>query len=323
VHSQVLLACVRLDLFDRLADRPLSVAAIGSDTQVAEARLRHLLRAAAALGLLEFRPHDEVGLGRLGATMVGNESLAALVEHHALVYEDLADPVRLFRDAERETRMSELWPYARAEQPDSLAAEDVTNYTSLMAASQSMVAEQVIDAFSFRRVSTLLDIGGGAGVFATAVAERWRHLDITIADLPAVAEVARHAVVNAGLTKRVDVVGADVTRDALPTGFDVVSLVRILHDHDDARALEILAAARSALADDGTLLIAEPLAGPDPAGELIDAYFNVYLLAMGSGRPRSVAELSALTQQAGFGPVRRHRTPVSLVTSVLSTSASG
>jgi len=91
VHSQVLLACVRLDLFDRLADRPLSVAAIGSDTQVAEARLRHLLRAAAALGLLEFRPHDEVGLGRLGATMVGNESLAALVEHHALVYEVTKD----------------------------------------------------------------------------------------------------------------------------------------------------------------------------------------------------------------------------------------
>ena len=101
-----------------------------------------------------------------------------------------------------------------------------------------------------------------------------------------------------------------------------MSLVRILHDHDDERVLEILKAARTALADGGTLLIVEPLAGSDAAGQLIDAYFNVYLLAMGSGRPRTVEELSALLHEAGFGPVRRHRAPVSLVTSVLSATVS-
>jgi demethylspheroidene O-methyltransferase len=69
-------------------------------------------------------------------------------------------------------------------------------------------------------------------------------------------------------------------------------------------------------------LIAEPLAGMDPAGALIDAYFNVYLLAMGSGRPRTIAGLSELVRAAGFGPIRRHRSPVSLVTSVLSAQVS-
>ncbi len=309
---------MRLDLFDKLAGGPLPAAQVASDSGLPESRARHLFSAAAAIDLLEFRDPDSVGLGKLGATMVANESLRALVEHHSLVYADLADPVGLFSDDGIDTRMSALWPYARSEQPDALAAEDVASYTALMAASQSMVAEQVIDAFAFRRRSSLLDIGGGAGVFAMAVARRWRHLQVTVADLPAVADLARNAVQDAGLADRISVVGADVTVDALPTGFDVVSLVRILHDHDDERATEILTAAHAALAADGTLLIAEPVAGPDRAGALIDAYFNVYLLAMGSGRPRSLSELSALLGEAGFGPPVRHRTTVPLVTSVLS-----
>ena len=318
IHSQVLLTCVRMGLFDRLAAGPLPVASVAADAGWPEDRTRHLLHAAAALELLELRPGDTVGLGKLGATMVGNEAIGALVEHHALVYEDLEDPVSLFAGSAGATRMSALWPYAGAERPASLAADDVRRYTELMAASQTMVAEQVVDAFPFRRHSTLLDIGGGAGAFAMAVARRWPHIGVTVADLPAVAGLAADAVAAAGLSERVTVVGADAVAGELPTGFDVVSLVRILHDHDDDRALAMLEAARRALAPGGTLLIAEPLAGPDPAGALIDAYFQVYLLAMGSGRPRTVGEISALATSAGFGPVRRHRVSVSLVTSVLS-----
>ena len=275
IHSQVLLTCVRMGLFDRLAAGPLPVASVAADAGWPEDRTRHLLHAAAALELLELRPGDTVGLGKLGATMVGNEAIGALVEHHALVYEDLEDPVSLFAGSAGATRMSALWPYAGAERPASLAADDVRRYTELMAASQTMVAEQVVDAFPFRRHSTLLDIGGGAGAFAMAVARRWPHIGVTVADLPAVAGLAADAVAAAGLSERVTVVGADAVAGEL-------------------------------------------LAGPDPAGALIDAYFQVYLLAMGSGRPRTVGEISALATSAGFGPVRRHRVSVSLVTSVLS-----
>lgn len=322
IHSQVLLACVRLALFERLAAGPVDTATLAAEAGMPEDRMQHLLRAAAALELLEFRPDASVGLGRLGATMVGNESLASLVEHHSLVYEDLDDPVRLFAETGRETRMMRLWPYAQSDNPDALVAEDVASYTALMASSQTMVAEQVVDAFSFRNHATLLDIGGGAGAFGMAVARRWPHMQVTVADLPAVAELARRAVDHAGLGERVHTVGADATAGELPTGFDVVSLIRIVHDHDDERALSMLRSARRALKPDGTLLIAEPLAGKDPAGALIDAYFNVYLLAMGSGRPRSVEGLSELVTAAGFGPIRRHRAPVSLVTSVVSAQPS-
>ena len=115
--------------------------------------------------------------------------------------------------------------------------------------------------------------------------------------------------------------GADATRDRLPDGYDVVSLVRILHDHDDATVRKLLAAARRSLRPGGTLLIAEPMAGQGTAGRLVSAYFNVYLLAMGSGRPRSPAELGEFLHEAGFRRARQRRTHVPMITGVLLATA--
>ena len=67
----------------------------------------------------------------------------------------------------------------------------------------------------------------------------------------------------------------------------------MLHDHDDAAALALLRAARAALPPDGTLLLAEPMAGTPGAEPMGDAYFGFYLLAMGSGRPRTAERAAA------------------------------
>ncbi|WP_204279783.1 hypothetical protein, partial [Serratia marcescens] len=56
-----------------------------------------LVRAAVALRLLETRSQGRVGLGPLGAPLAGNAGLTAMVEHHAVLYHDLADPLALLR----------------------------------------------------------------------------------------------------------------------------------------------------------------------------------------------------------------------------------
>ena len=104
----------------------------------------------------------------------------------------------------------------------------------------------------------------------------------------------------------------------MPTGFDIVTFVRILHDHDDDVVRALLRTAHQSLAPDGVLLVAEPLADAPGAGPLIDAYFNVYLLAMGSGRPRRFSEIRAFLEAAGFRDVRLRRTRIPLITSVIT-----
>jgi demethylspheroidene O-methyltransferase len=321
VYSQVLLACVRLRLFPLLhAEGPMDARALAARLDMPEAGAARLLRAAAALGLLAERRDGRFALGPLGAAMIGDDGIAALVEHHAALYEDLRDPVALLRgEGGGAGRLAALWPYSRAADPAALGAEQVAEYSALMSASQAMIAEQVLDAVPLSRHRCLMDVGGGEGVFLAAAARRAPHLRLVLFDLPAVADRARARFAREGLEGRAAAIGGDALRDALPGGADLVSLVRVLHDHDDASALAILRAVRRALPPGGRLLLAEPMADTRGAEAMGAAYFGLYLLAMGQGRPRGTAEIAVLLNAAGFGPPRvlRARMPI-LVRAVLA-----
>ena len=317
IHSQVLLTCVRLGIFDKLCDGPRPADVLCRELGLSGAGAAHLFEAAAALELLDLRSNGDVALGRQGATLVDNPGVLAMIRHHALLYEDLVDPVALFRGEPGSTRMAGLWAYAAGDADEGLDERAVREYSELMAVSQDMVAEQILYAVPLRRFRTMLDIGGGSGAFAMAAASRWQNLDITVADLPQVAELARRRVRAAKLDGRIEVIGADATRDLLPDGHDLVSLVRILHDHDDDKAMSLLEAAFRSLRPGGTLLVAEPMAGADSAGRLVAAYFQVYLRAMGTGEPRTPGRLGEMLRDAGFRRVRRRRTAVPMITGAL------
>jgi demethylspheroidene O-methyltransferase len=188
-----------------------------------------------------------------------------------------------------------------------------------MAASQAMVAEQVLNAWPVGRHRRLLDVGGGHGAFVRAVHARAPHVRLGLFDLPSVAEQARAGLVADGLD--VEVTGGSFFDDPLPAGADLITLIRILHDHDDAPVTTLLRRVREALPAGGTLLIGEPMAGPGGAPKVGDAYFGFYLLAMGSGRARTVAELREMLGESGFKAVRRRPTDLPLVASVLTAQA--
>src|SRR6201999_465801 len=111
----------------------------------------------------------------------------------------------------------------------------------------------------------------------------------------------------AGLSSRAVAIGGSFLTDRLPDGADIVSLVRVIHDHDDASVMTLLRAVHACLPDDGTLLIAEPISGVRGAEPIGDAYFAFYLLAMGSGRPRSFLRLRQMVGDAGFADIALHR----------------
>jgi len=319
VYSQVLLACVRLDLFERLASGPLPMDELASRLGLGQEGAERLIAAAAALELVERRPGGVVALGRLGAPLVGNRAITSMIEHHATLYTDLADPVALLR-REGRPAMAGYWPYAVGEgepSPAALSAERVAEYSALMSASQPMVTREVVDAYRFSRHRVLLDVGAGEGGFVTAVAAQAPELQFKLFDLPAVAERAQQRLGSAGLGARVQTYGGDFFADELPRGADIVTLVRVCFDHPDERVLKLLKAARRALPDDGTLLLAEPMSEVPGAEAMGDAYFGFYLLAMGRGRPRSAAHLTRLLLEAGFASVNPVDTRMPLQTGLL------
>lgn len=316
VYSQVLAAGIELGLYQKLEPGPLSLADLAEALGLPLAGARRLAEASAALQLLERIGADHYALGIHGAALLGNPAVVQMVHHHRLFYRDLSDPVALLEGRHEPTALAQFWSYATRDRSAPPTGAEVGPYSSLMASSQSLIAEDILEAYPFGRHQCLLDVGGGEGAFISSVAAAHPALRVMLFDLPAVAARAEASLAARTLLGRARAVGGDVFRDPLPAGADLISLVRVLHDHDDPQALAILRAARAALPPGGVLVIAEPLAQTSGA-EAIGAYFELYLLAMGQGRPRTVAELSALLREAGFVQPRALATRRPMLTGLL------
>lgn len=309
VSSQVLSAALATGLLARLAEGPATLPEAATATGLGEDALACLLVAAEGLDLVERLADGRVLLGMTGAELLANPGITAMVAHHHLLWADLADPQAFLARPRGGGALARFWPYAAGEEAPT--GGTAGPYSRLMAASQPLVAAQALAVHDFGRHRCLLDVGGGEGAFLEAVGNRHPGLKRMLFDLPAVAERAR-----ARLGGAVPVFAGDFRAGPLPSGADAISLVRILHDHDDAVAAMLLARVHAALPPGGTLIVCEPMAGTASAPS-VGTYFAFYLRAMGSGRPRAAGEIAAMCRAAGFARVRERPTPLPLAARVL------
>lgn len=306
VHSQVLLACVRLNLFSLLKQSPASLNELASTTKVPVAPLQRLLLAAVSLRLLEHRGQHHFGLGPLGAPIATHEGIRAMIEHNHLLYQDMAEPTDFLLDTWR-GQMAGYWPYAHMKAPAAQThfnPEQVDRYSDLMAASQTFVIEEILNTYAFKRHKRVLDVGGGKGRFLAALARRENHLSLQWFDLPAVMPIAKQFHASLALTSSIAYHPGSFFDDQLPRGADLVTLIRVAHDHADEAVVAILRKIFNALPSNGTLLLAEPMAQEIGQAAQEDAYFHFYLLAMGSGRLRKPSELKRMLHESGFTSVQ-------------------
>ena len=325
VYSQVLLACVRLRILEAVAEQPRSLEELAQWTRLPAAGLQRLLQSALALGLLNLRSQGRYGLGPLGAPVAGHPGIRAMIEHHAVLYQDMQDPVAMLQGPGQPGAMAEYWPYtlegqehsAQAAQAAQAQAEKYARYSNLMSASQPFVVDEILASYRFDDHQCVLDVGGGQGTFLSRLGLHATHLQLKLFDLPEVAALAQANFARQGLDARARAHPGSFLKDPLPQGADLVTLIRVAHDHPDADVHTLLAAIYEALPPGGTLLLSEPMAqepGETPQG---DAYFHFYLLAMGAGRLRTPRELMAMMAQAGFAHLEIVPNPMPLQTQIV------
>jgi len=190
-----------------------------------------------------------------------------------------------------------------------------------MRESQAMIADHVLDAIDLSGCHLLVDIGGGTGAFAHRALDTFNTLKATVFDLPAVATAGAELNID---NPRLRFAGGDMFTGPLPLGADAMSFNRVLHDHDDDKVRKVLRNAYSALKPGGQIVIAEPMAETPGAEPIGHAYFGLYLWSLGSGRPRTLEELSRLLKGAGFCEISEQKTSmpclVRVVTGIKSIS---
>ena len=318
IHTQIVTACVELDVLENLAAGPISAEDLATKIKLEIASAERLLDAAVALRLIRRARSGHYRLDELGAVLRGAPGVMQMIRHNQTFYRDAQDPVAILRGLQGATELSEYWPYAEGDdRVRHLQGAEIEDYSALMAATLPQIAGDVIAAYSFRKHSSLLDVGGGNGAFVAAVARSAPKLNVCVVDLPSVAEQAKLQFRQMGLGYRASAIGGDFHRDPLPRSADIISLVRILLDHDDDKVRDLLSAAHKALPSGGRILIAEPMSRAPGAELLSDAYFGLYLMAMGRGRTRTVDHIRELLGEAGFANPKLLKTRRPLMTQVM------
>lgn len=305
INSQVLMALVRLRIFDHLSKQSAEIDELAHHCDAPADRIEILCRAGVALGLLHMRK-SRVRLSRKGAVFAAVPGLSQLVDHHDILYQDLSKPQEFFR-GRTDPALAQFWPYVFTQGTD-LSPQDAQRYSQLMTDTQNLVAHDTLHGLDIGGAQSWLDVGGGSGAFIGHVAAKFPDLTRAVFDivpsLSANESFERH-------------VGSFKT-DALPLGNDVISVIRVLYDHSDATIQNLLGKIYTALPSGGQIVISEPMLGTPSPSRAGDVYFAIYTLAMKTGKTRNPNQIIEIMNKIGFSDIHFRAGNRPFVTSVIT-----
>lgn len=230
--AQVLFAACRLGIFETIGDRRMPLEEVVDQLESGRRGTRILLDALVGLGLLEHADgryrNSALALATLLPTSP-NPRLANLL-HGARQYErwaGLYDAVRTDRPTPEE-------------RIDPRIASGKTAFAKAMADSARQIAAQVAECIDLEGVSTMLDIGGGPGLYAIAFARRRSTLRVSILDDAETLRVAESNVSAAGLTDQISFNPGDAHTSELGGPYDLIFISNVLHIYSGARNRELV-----------------------------------------------------------------------------------
>jgi SAM-dependent methyltransferase len=169
-----------------------------------------------------------------------------------------------------------------------------------------LVGLSIVREVDLSDVTTICDVGGGTGRLLAQLMDGHVERRGVLFDLPDVVSGAGELLAEAGVNKRVEVVGGSFF-EAVPPGADRYILVSVIHDWDDERSTEILRQCARALAADARILVVDQVVDPSEA-PLISRHTDLLMLVLtGAGRERTDEQFRGLFDAAGLRVTRTFR----------------
>lgn len=264
--------------------------AVGADADV----LPRVLRGLVAEGVLDQDEQGRFSLTDLGAALDGLRG-AALVRGD-LYFQSASSMLDAVRHGDVAFDRTYGKPFF-----DHLVGhpEHAAAFEASMAGRSAQEARDVVAAYDFADLRTVVDVGGGRGILLATVLRQHPNLRGVLIDQPSVADAARRHFADAGLSERADYVAGDFFIE-VPPGGDAYLLSRVLHDWSDADAVRILRACRRAIPAHGRLLIIDALLPGRAADRPAAVRMDLHMLLLFGSRERTESEFESLLTEAGF-----------------------
>lgn len=185
----------------------------------------------------------------------------------------------------------------------SMEAEASARHLTLALAGRAKnVAPALAAAVEAGGCRTVLDLGGGTGIYSIALVQQNPGLRAIVFDRPEVLKVAAEMAAEYGVTERIELRPGDMFVDPLPTDCDLVLLSNILHDWDVPECEKLVARSAAALRAGGRLLIHDVFLNDALDGPLPIALYSAALFSLTEGRAYSAAEYRTMLRGAGLSP---------------------
>lgn len=158
-----------------------------------------------------------------------------------------------------------------------------------------------------RKITHLLDIGGGNGNSSCYLCEQFPDMKATLFDLATVCEKAKQNISARGLTHRVDTYAGDIFTDAFPVNtIDGILFAALLTIFSEEKILFLLDKAYKSLSDGGQVLIHTITSNENETAPLVSASMSLYfsVLASGAGMAYPVRDYQRWLHQVGFSDIR-------------------
>lgn len=187
----------------------------------------------------------------------------------------------------------EDWPPASVQ--DSVFLENWMSQTS-----KGVI--NVVDAhLPFDEIKTVLDVGGGEGTIACALAKLHPNVRFTVYNLPIPAEMAQTKINAEGMSRQVNVfVGDFLNEENFPKGFDLVMFTRVQIDWPEEISEKLLKMAYNALNDNGIVAICENFKDQNKPIQLSWEYRYLFWDGYGRGLFKLVKTYKRIIKKIGF-----------------------
>lgn len=218
--SVALLAGIQIDLFTPLSEGPGTVEQVAKVLIVNSDKLRPLMYILVESGLLTVEGDQFPNSPEANHYLVKGKS-----SYMGAGYEAFSEQW----DAVWKTAQSIRTGSAQAKVDYSAMSEEEleSHYHSFHLATLT-TGRRLLAEYDFSSSRRLIDVAGGTGGVAIAIARACPHLRATVVDLPTVTPITQRLVLEAGVADRVEVVAVDIVNGTLEGSFDVAVMSKFI-----------------------------------------------------------------------------------------------
>jgi len=303
-NTHAIALALELQVFEAF-DAPMSVEELVSKTGYSTRGIKALLAMLKIRGLLD-RHEGRYQLNNLSRTYMLKDSpyywgpffswTSASLPNYKIYMENIRDG-----ETKEEREAADGW---ESGEMDPEFARTITDYMHCHSIASAVGMSQTCD---FSGVNKLLDVGGGSGCYAIAIANANTDMQATIMELKPVCAVAEDYIAKAGVSDRVDTKAVDMFREAWPEGYDAHFFANVFHDWSFETCAELAKKCYASLAPGGRICLQEMLLDEGEDNPAAPVAFS-FLMTWGTkGQQFTLDELRGILESAGFKNIRAQR----------------